>query len=572
VPGTFAVLQFDDDRPFLRARLDFAGAASAVPSRPEPRLEALGQEIEDIGSCVDGEAALDSVFDPRSSDVVRLTSGKDPVFTRDRADDPALPITDSAEVEWFRQRAKEGLRSVFVGYPTITGAVLEDGKEQVRIAPLYTAECEFREEGTGIVLERVDPAREELNAFALRLLLPDDRELTEELEQILGRSALVAEAKSVRDRLQTRVNVLQTEGVLAVVPAIEPNQLGPLATARGLANVVMIVPTSVRSGFTRQLIADLEQLASRPPEQLEQGPLGMLLGGKSAPVQSTAEAFPTLLASNYQQHLAVTSALEQMLTVVTGPPGTGKSQTLVNAIAAAVTRGQSVLFASKNNQAVDVVCLRLEKVAIGAHPIRTGNRKYREAAASRLKAAMAPSGAPTIGLATAIGAWEEVAKGVRPLHQSYEKRVALERELAQLNEQLRTALTGLAPRLHLEIEGPSASRLGDAVRESRNRRPGFFTRLVSAWSRKWEDQERERLLAQMKLCVPPTVFSVILGPEEAEQLFSRGDSLPAERFVAATDRILEEFAQLAKYRKLLASAEQVSARRGAVQPATPSDR
>ena len=58
---------------------------------------------------------------------------------------------------------------------------------------------------------------------------------------------------------------------------------------------------------------------------------------------------------NMSQESALRSGLKNDLTVVTGPPGTGKSQVVVNLIANAVLHNQTILFASKNNKAVDVV-------------------------------------------------------------------------------------------------------------------------------------------------------------------------------------------------------------------------
>jgi len=63
---------------------------------------------------------------------------------------------------------------------------------------------------------------------------------------------------------------------------------------------------------------------------------------------------------NRSQREAAMAALSESLTVITGPPGTGKSQVVINLIASMEAAGRRVLFASKNNRAVDVV---REKIA-----------------------------------------------------------------------------------------------------------------------------------------------------------------------------------------------------------------
>ena len=86
---------------------------------------------------------------------------------------------------------------------------------------------------------------------------------------------------------------------------------------------------------------------------------------------------------NDEQRKVVNAARDGLLTVVTGPPGTGKSQVVLNLIANAFLNGKSVLFASKNNQAVNVVTKRL--IAEYQFPcVRTGNKEYREKAASQM--------------------------------------------------------------------------------------------------------------------------------------------------------------------------------------------
>lgn len=65
------------------------------------------------------------------------------------------------------------------------------------------------------------------------------------------------------------------------------------------------------------------------------------------------------------QIAAMLAAEASPVTVVHGPPGTGKSQTIVNLIASAIAQGQSVLFVSKKLAALEVVRKRLEEAGLG---------------------------------------------------------------------------------------------------------------------------------------------------------------------------------------------------------------
>ncbi len=89
------------------------------------------------------------------------------------------------------------------------------------------------------------------------------------------------------------------------------------------------------------------------------------------------------ILSGAELSVAQTRVLRQAehrpLTLVIGPPGTGKSFTIAQLILDAVARGQTVLLSSKMNKAVDVVVEKL-RPHLGSLTVilRGGDRKYRE--------------------------------------------------------------------------------------------------------------------------------------------------------------------------------------------------
>jgi RecA/RadA recombinase len=101
------------------------------------------------------------------------------------------------------------------------------------------------------------------------------------------------------------------------------------------------------------------------------------LGYDSGTTQDASkEALIEPIPLNSEQRDAVQRALSQPLTVITGPPGTGKSQVVTSIIINAAMRGTTVLFSSKNNKAVDVVETRVN--SLGQRPIllRLGTRDF----------------------------------------------------------------------------------------------------------------------------------------------------------------------------------------------------
>lgn len=76
------------------------------------------------------------------------------------------------------------------------------------------------------------------------------------------------------------------------------------------------------------------------------------------------------------QAFAVAHALSNKFSVVTGAPGTGKTQVILNIIANALIKNKSVLVASKNNKAVDNVKERFDNIDSSQYLLRFGKKEY----------------------------------------------------------------------------------------------------------------------------------------------------------------------------------------------------
>jgi Protein of unknown function (DUF4011)/REase_MTES_1575/AAA domain len=83
------------------------------------------------------------------------------------------------------------------------------------------------------------------------------------------------------------------------------------------------------------------------------------------------------------QHSAIIDVLAGKNLVINGPPGTGKSQTITNIIAAALSLGRKVLFVSEKLAALEVVRHRLNHAGLGhfcleLHSHKTQKKKFLE--------------------------------------------------------------------------------------------------------------------------------------------------------------------------------------------------
>ena len=147
--------------------------------------------------------------------------------------------------------------------------------------------------------------------------------------------------------------------------------------AAGIYNRAVLM-LAERKPYTQGLESELRDLATLTEEQYKDTALGRLVNNQFGQVdaESVDKTLLEVLPMNLEQRMAVSHALSKPLTIITGPPGTGKSQVVTNLLINAAWQGKKVLFASKNNKAVDVVETRVN--TLGPRPLllRMGSNAY----------------------------------------------------------------------------------------------------------------------------------------------------------------------------------------------------
>ncbi|MCE7531891.1 DUF4011 domain-containing protein [Acinetobacter nosocomialis] len=87
------------------------------------------------------------------------------------------------------------------------------------------------------------------------------------------------------------------------------------------------------------------------------------------------EKFPIIYDADSSQHSALIDAVKGENLVIEGPPGSGKSQTITNLIAAAINDGKKVLFVAEKMAALNVVKDRLDKAGLGGFCLELHSHK-----------------------------------------------------------------------------------------------------------------------------------------------------------------------------------------------------
>jgi very-short-patch-repair endonuclease len=273
-----------------------------------------------------------------------------------------------------RIRRDRTRRTVFLGYPVRLNLIRSGrGRDGFMVEPLLL--LPFHEAGNTPGNPTLTDDVPQINARALRALSnAGDTSLLEEMIQLaeeLGLGNSPGEQPDL-DELFTRLRRIRSDwdwqeeidpfALSSGKPLSELNQQGIFN--RG--TLIALPPEG--SPYTKGLESELRSLQSVDEARYDATALGAWLSRQEID-SPPADQRPLVqvLALNKEQRQAVRQGLSNPLTVITGPPGTGKSQVVISILVNAARQGKTVLFASKNNKAVDLVETRVN--ALGPRPV-----------------------------------------------------------------------------------------------------------------------------------------------------------------------------------------------------------
>lgn len=150
-----------------------------------------------------------------------------------------------------------------------------------------------------------------------------------------------------------------------------------------LTNQCAIILTK-RPSVTAGVLHELMQISEKPSGVYRETVLNLIneeyIQAKSAEIpKKKSDFFPVTPLALSDSQLSVIENLEtNQLVSVCGPPGTGKSQTIVNLVAHLIANGKTVLVASRMDKAVDVVADRLNELGAPYLALRAGRLNYQK--------------------------------------------------------------------------------------------------------------------------------------------------------------------------------------------------
>jgi superfamily I DNA and/or RNA helicase/very-short-patch-repair endonuclease len=278
-----------------------------------------------------------------------------------------IQIKKSTEMENFLKNYNLSQKNtpVFYGYPLFMDS---NGK----VSPIFFIEMLVEEKEKEVILTK-ESIKIDFNHFILtksNLNVEEIDKIRSELDEEEDFSIKLEKIISLLDLDKKSLSTELDKGPLIVR---QNNQLINKA----------ILYSGGRSGFTKGLLKELEEMKKLSLSELESTSLSALFDKNKQHPELTKDVLEIFNLNNSQER-AIKTTFCNNLSVITGPPGTGKSQVVLNLIANAVWNDKSILFASKNNKAVEVVNDKLKSILSEELVVRMGSSGFRRKAKEKI--------------------------------------------------------------------------------------------------------------------------------------------------------------------------------------------
>lgn len=380
--------------------------------------------------CIKSEGALEQSFGIRASHFSLTPRSRALLF--ESSEDPFIFANSNTEYSLQKGKAYDLVtrsklkgQEVYFGYPLLM--FFDRSARMNRIAPLFVMRLNVDMRQNEVVLTRGE-ANPTLGSLAFEKLGLKQEEVAA-FNSDLGE---VFEANK-GSKLETVLYMLKKETDLTFVEGIDPANLSTAANIHPYSGTVVynkaLLYASEASSYNMHLLNDLEGLAKRT--DLHTTSLKYI---DSSVANADSDLTPVLpfLFDEYQLR-AIKRILGSELTVVTGPPGTGKSQFIANLIINLFLLKKKVLFVSHTGEAVRVVNERIN-ASFANLMMQTGKKEIRQDLGRRLEEMVAhyndqqTSLRPATSLADLTRNWQDIERETAYL----QKNNVLSRKLEEL--------------------------------------------------------------------------------------------------------------------------------------------
>ncbi|MBI9109945.1 AAA domain-containing protein [Maridesulfovibrio ferrireducens] len=261
--------------------------------------------------------------------------------------------------------SNKDIMPLVVGYPVQAISIEKEGEPTTSIIqPIFLHTVTFSISSGGIHTSTTTGAPQ-INLKWLENVFPRNIKLR---QSFLSACRLLNSDKNECADFKELVGILSTFASNKIIEPLNVESVNEEALSEpfktGIYNKAVLM-VAKRTRYTATLLKELAYIEKAPDHELDKTALNSIFtDGKIENTNHNATEkighrileFPTL---NPAQFKAVKSALNVKVSVITGPPGTGKSQVVAATIINSRLRNKSVLFTSRNHKAIDAVVSRL---------------------------------------------------------------------------------------------------------------------------------------------------------------------------------------------------------------------
>ena len=265
---------------------------------------------------------------------------------------------------FLKELSRRGDKEIFVGYPV---SITSDSSGGVLLHPIFTLNCRVGAI-SGDLKVYVPPQMPDINSGWFNRFFKDRNDGLTFLRWIgingvadgehgeVGANQEFVEISDAAARFNAFVG---TEHSVEFFPERLSETLR-LSIDRAFTENVCMLFLAPLTRYTEESIRELSSVAEWGEKQLEKTSLSTLFGEDVPDKTDRRTPVLTPISLNESQLNSVKAALESAITVITAPPGTGKSHAVAAIMASAALIGKSVLLASKNQKALDAIERRLD--------------------------------------------------------------------------------------------------------------------------------------------------------------------------------------------------------------------
>ncbi|MFC1671099.1 AAA domain-containing protein, partial [Spirochaetota bacterium] len=285
----------------------------------------------------------------------------------------SVPVTGNEKLNKFSQYINTKGYDAYYGYPILF--YFNEKTKIYSLAPLFVIKVNFINNDQKLYLQKDEQYPTcGIQAFStIGFRTEEIASISQSIEELF--KSEITNSLNLADKC---LGVINNESEMQINEPIYPdvltnsNRISKNMTP-GIYNKSLIF-AGENSNYNLSLLRDLLELKSK--KDLDKTALSIILEEKTS--GNKINKTPILpFPSNEYQVKALKDVFQNKLTVITGPPGTGKSQYISNLLINLFHEGKTVLFVSHTNEAVNVVNKKINEQFRNLM-LRTGNKEFRQ--------------------------------------------------------------------------------------------------------------------------------------------------------------------------------------------------